>query len=45
MGHDSVASGYPTPTGFDRLMGCQWDPQDKRVTITITCNLSMGRQS
>ena len=23
MGHDGVASGYLTPTGFRRLTGCQ----------------------
>ena len=27
MGHDSVALGYSTPTGFRRLMGCQRDPR------------------
>ena len=26
MGHDGVASGYTTPTGFRRLTGCQWTP-------------------
>ena len=26
MGHDGVALGYPTPTGFRRLTGCQRDP-------------------
>ena len=25
MGHDGVVSGYPTPTSFLRLMGCQRD--------------------
>ena len=25
-GHDGVASGYPTPTGFGGLTGCQRDP-------------------
>ena len=39
MGHDSVASGYHTPTYLDRLTGCQRDPRDKRVTITIIGNL------
>ena len=32
MGHDGVASGYPTPTNFRRLTGCQRDPRDKGVT-------------
>ena len=32
MGHDGVASGYPTPIGFRRLTGCQWDPWDRGVT-------------
>ena len=32
MGYDGVASGYPTPTGFRRLTGCQQDPQDRGVT-------------
>ena len=32
MGHDGMTSGYPTPTGFRRLTGCQWDPQDRGVT-------------
>ena len=32
MGHDGVASGYPTPTGFHRLTGCQRDPRDRGVT-------------
>ena len=31
MRHDGVESGYPTPTGFLRLTGCQRDPQDKGV--------------
>ena len=26
MGHDGVASGYPTLTGFCRLTGYQRDP-------------------
>ena len=38
MGHDGVASGYPTPTCFHRLTGCQRDPQDKGVTATIPHN-------
>ena len=29
MGHDGVASGYSTPTGFCRLMGCQRDPRGR----------------
>ena len=29
MGHDGVASSYPTPTGFRRLTGYQWDPRDR----------------
>ena len=32
MGHDGVASGYPTPTDFLRLTGCQRDPRDRGVT-------------
>ena len=32
MGHDGVASGYPTPIGFHRLTSCQWDPRDRGVT-------------
>ena len=32
MGHDDVASGYLTSTGFRRLTGCQRDPQDRGVT-------------
>ena len=31
MGHDGVASGYPTPIGFRRLTGCQRDPQDRKT--------------
>ena len=31
MGHDGVASGYLTPTGFYRLTGCQQDPRDRGV--------------
>ena len=34
MGHDGVASGYPTPIGFHRLTGCQRDPHDRGVTIS-----------
>ena len=33
MGHDGVASGYPTPTGFRKLTGCQRDPQNRGVTL------------
>ena len=33
MGHDGVASGYPTPTDFRRLIGCQWDPRNRGVTL------------
>ena len=33
MGHDGVASGNPTPTGFRRLTGCQQDPRDRGVTL------------
>ena len=29
MGHDGVALGYMTLTGFRRLTGCQWGPRDK----------------
>ena len=32
MGHNGVALGYPTPTCFRRLTGCQWDPRDRGVT-------------
>ena len=32
MGHDGVASGYPTPTGFHKLTGCLRDPLDRGVT-------------
>ena len=32
MGHDGVASGYPTPTGFRKWTGCQRDPRDRGVT-------------
>ena len=32
MGHDGVASGYPTPTDFRRLAGCQRDSRDRGVT-------------
>ena len=35
MGHDGVASGYPTPTVFYRLTGCEWDPRDKGVTQVV----------
>ena len=35
MGHDGVASGYLTLTGFRRLTGCQRDPRDKGVTMLI----------
>ena len=39
MGDDGVALGYTTPTGFRRLMVCQWDPSDMGVIIRITDNL------
>ena len=26
IGHDGVESGYPTPTGFHKLTGCQRTP-------------------
>ena len=32
MGHDGVASGYPTSIGFRKLTGCQRDPRDRGVT-------------
>ena len=32
MGYDGVVSGYPTPTGFHRLTGCQRNPWDRGVT-------------
>ena len=38
MGHDGVASGYPTPTGFRRLIGCQRDPRDRGVTLIGNVN-------
>ena len=41
MGHDGAASGYPTPTGFRRLTGCQRDPQDIGVSH-IKPSLSLG---
>ena len=39
MGHDGVASIYPTPTDFRRLTGCQRDRQDRGV---ITLYQSLG---
>ena len=36
MGRDGVVSGYPTPTGFRKLMGCQRDPRDKGVTSLMS---------
>ena len=39
MGHDGVASGYPTPTGFCRLTCCQRDPRDKGVTDNVEKSL------
>ena len=36
MGHDGVALGYPTPTGFRKLTGCQRDPTDRGVTPVVT---------
>ena len=44
MGHDGVASGYSTPTGFRRLTGCQWDPRDRGVTLILLICL-MGSSS
>ena len=41
MGHDGVAPGYPTPTGFCRLTGCQRDPRDRDVTAWYK---SLGKQ-
>ena len=35
MGHDGVASGYTTPTGFRRLTSCQRDPRDRGVTLFL----------
>ena len=35
MGHDGATSSYLTPTDFRRLTGCQWDPQDRGVTLII----------
>ena len=32
MGHDGEALGYPTPTSFCKLTGCQRDPRDMGVT-------------
>ena len=31
MGHDGMALGYPTLTGFHRLTSSQWDPRDSGV--------------
>ena len=39
MGHDGVASGYPTPTDFRRFTDCQRDPRYRGVIITIIDNL------
>ena len=44
MGHDGVASGHPTPTGFRRLTGCQQDPRDIDVTIKIGRPCHLTRQ-
>ena len=41
MGHDGVALGYPTPTGFYRLTGCQRNPRDRGV---ITWYQSLGKR-
>ena len=41
MGHDGVASGYPAPTGFRRLTGCQRDARDRGVT---TWYQSLGKR-
>ena len=41
MGHDGVASGYPTPTSFRRLMGCERDPQDRGVTYNLHPSMSI----
>ena len=35
MGHDGVASGYPTSTSFHMLTSCQRDPRDRGVTQVI----------
>ena len=35
MGHDGVTSGYPIPTSFHILTGCQRNPWDKGVTFFI----------
>ena len=39
MGHDGVASGYTTPTGFHRLMCYQRDPRIWGVTMTFLCKM------
>ena len=39
MGHDSVASGYPTPTDFRKLPGFQRDPWDRGVTLSFLLSL------
>ena len=35
MRHVSVISGHPISTGFRRLTGCQWDPRDRGVTLSV----------
>ena len=41
MAHDGVTLGYPTPTSFRRLTGCQQDPRDRGVTNHI-CSAWLG---
>ena len=41
MRHDGVASGYPTPTDFHKLTGCERDPRDKGVTTTTNGNVAI----
>ena len=39
MGHDGVASGYPTPTDFCRLTGFQRDPLHRGVILSASKNV------
>ena len=45
MGHDGVASGYSTPTGFRRLTGCQRDPWDRGVIESHIISWPVGFHS
>ena len=35
-----MISGHPIFTGFSKLMGCQWDPRDRGVTLCVTCHIT-----